>query len=112
MSSSRIVLREAARKDISAAVGYYAQEAGEDVALAFIDELERAFEQLRRHPEAGSPRYAQEVGLPGLRHWVLRVSPYLVFYVVREGHVDLWRVLHGERDIPAWMRDELSYTGT
>lgn len=105
MSASRLVLREAARRDISAAVGDYGREAGEDVALAFIDELERAFGQLPRHPEAGSPRYAQELDLPGLRHWILGVYPYLVFYVVREDHVDVWRVLHAERNIPAWMRD-------
>jgi len=30
--------------------------------------------------------------------------PHLVFYVDREAHVDVWRVLHGERDIPSWMK--------
>lgn len=105
MRSSRLLLREAARRDISEAVGYYARVAGEDVALAFIDELERAVQDLLGHPEAGSPRYAHELDLPGLRHWVLRTYPYLVFYVVRDEHVDVWRVLHGERDIPAWMRE-------
>ncbi|ENO88947.1 plasmid stabilization system [Thauera aminoaromatica S2] len=30
--------------------------------------------------------------------------PYLVFYVERADHIDVWRVLHGERDIPAWMQ--------
>lgn len=27
----------------------------------------------------------------------------LVFYVVHPYHVDVWRVLHGQRDIPAWI---------
>ena len=31
--------------------------------------------------------------------------PYLVFYVERSDHVDVWRVLQGQRDIPAWMQD-------
>jgi toxin ParE1/3/4 len=25
--------------------------------------------------------------------------------VERSDHVDVWRVLHAERDIPAWMRE-------
>jgi len=31
--------------------------------------------------------------------------PYLVFYVEHADHIDVWRVLHGQRDIPAWMRE-------
>jgi len=30
--------------------------------------------------------------------------PYLAFYVERADHVDVWRVLHGARDIPAWLK--------
>ena len=36
----------------------------------------------------------------------LRVSfPILIFYVERETEIDVWRVLHDARDIPAWMRE-------
>ena len=56
----------------------------------------------------GSPRDAHELGLPGLRSWALKRYPYLVFYVERTDHVDVWRVLHEDRDIPAWMRDSLA----
>ena len=53
-----------------------------------------------RHPEAGSPRYATELLLPGLRHWTLGTYPHLVVHMPGEHHVDVWRVLHAERDIP------------
>jgi len=53
----------------------------------------------------GSPRYAFELRLEGLRAWPLRRYPYLVFYVEREDHLDVWRVLHAQRDIPAWMQE-------
>jgi toxin ParE1/3/4 len=43
--------------------------------------------------------------LPGLRSWPLAKLPFLVFYVEQTDHVDVWRVPHGERDIPAWMKD-------
>ena len=53
----------------------------------------------------GSPRYAQELDLPGLRMWGLRRFPHLVFYMNLETHIDVWRVLHGERDLPGWLRE-------
>ncbi len=31
--------------------------------------------------------------------------PTLVFYLVRGDHLDVWRVLHGQRDLAVWMRD-------
>ena len=55
---------------------------------------------------AGSPRFSYELGLPGLRAYALQRFPYLVFYVEREDFVDVWRVLHGHRDIPAWLSEQ------
>ena len=40
-----------------------------------------------------------------LRFWPLAHYPHLVFYVERPEHIDVWRVLHGQRDIPAWMQE-------
>lgn len=36
---------------------------------------------------------------PSTRH------PHLVFYVERSDQVDIWRVPHGRRDIPAWTQE-------
>jgi toxin ParE1/3/4 len=100
-----VVPRERAMRDVEDIVDHYLIEAGEKIALAFIDALERTYGHLARHPTAGSLRYAHELALPGLRFWRLRPYPYLVFYIERDDNVDVWRVLHEERDIPAWMRD-------
>lgn len=54
-------------------------------------------------PSAGAQRYANELNLPGLRFQALRRFPYLVFNVERSDRIDVWRVLHGQRDIPVWM---------
>lgn len=75
----------------------------EAAALGFIDALEQAYMHIRRHPATGSTRYA--LNLAGLRFWPLRRYPYLVFYVERSDYVDVWRVLQGQRDVPAWMQD-------
>ncbi|CAN7664123.1 type II toxin-antitoxin system RelE/ParE family toxin [Phenylobacterium sp. LjRoot225] len=105
MTAKLVVLRETARRDVEDAVDFYAAEAGEAIALGFIDALERAFRAISRHPSAGSPRYAVELDLPGLRSHGLRRFPYLVFYIDGADEVDVWRVLHAHRDIPAWLQE-------
>ena len=100
----RVVLREHARRGIEAAVDSYRDEAGEATALRFVIALETALEHAGGYPSSGSARYSVELGLPALRCWQVEGFPYLVFYVERDDHIDVWRVLHGHRDIPAWMR--------
>lgn len=85
------------------AVEYYLERDAPEAALGFIDAMEAAYDQIGRYPAAGSPRYDHELNLPGLRFLPLHGFPHLVFYVEREDHVDVWRVLHGQRDIPPWM---------
>jgi toxin ParE1/3/4 len=101
-----LIPREQAIRDVDDTLAYYLSEAAEAVAQGFIDELEKAYSYIGRHPATGSPRYGHELNLPGLRAWPLTRYPYLVFYVERPDHIDVWRVLHSERDIPAWMRGE------
>jgi toxin ParE1/3/4 len=100
-----VVPRARARQDVDEAVAFYVDEGGESTALRFIDALERAFAHIGRQPASGSPRYAHELDIPGLRSWPVGRFPYLVFYVELRDRVDVWRVLHGRRDIPAWMRE-------
>jgi len=96
-------LREVARRDVEDIVDDYASEGGAALALRFVGAFERTLRLIARHPAAGSPRFGYELGLPGLRTRGLRGFPYLVFYVERDEVVDVWRVLHGQRDIPAWL---------
>ena len=105
MKAKPVVPRAQARQDVEDALAYHVNEAAEGAALGFIDALERAYAHIARHPATGSPRCAHALNLPGLRCWRLTRYPYLVFYVERPDHLDVWRVLHSQRDIPAWMRD-------
>jgi toxin ParE1/3/4 len=100
----RVILRALADRDVHEAIDHYLGEGAEQAALKFIDALEQALQHIGRHPATGSPRYAHELDLPGLRCWQVKGYPHLVFYVERDDHVDVWRVLHGSRDIPAWMQ--------
>ena len=104
MTPAVVVLRDAARADLEQAIAFYVGEGADEAAARLIDEIEQALDHIARHPEAGSPRYGHELQLPGLRTWLLHTHPYLIFYVASATQVDVWRILHGERDIPAWMR--------
>ena len=99
-----VVPREQARRDVEEALGYFLKEGAGEAAFGFIDALEEAYNRISRHPAAGSPRYAHELNVPGLRFWPLKRYPHLVFSVERPDHIDIWRVLHGHRDIPMWMQ--------
>lgn len=105
MKSKPVIPRVLACRDVDEAIGYYLDEGADEAALGFVDALEQAYTHISRHPGTGSPRYAHELNLPGLRTWPLTRYPYLVFYVEWTDHIDVWRVLHGQRDIPAWMQE-------
>lgn len=99
-----VIPRERANRDVDDAVEYYLKEGAAQAALGLVDALEDAYALLGRHPGLGASRYAYELDLPGLRSWPLRRFPYLIFYVELEDRVDVWRVLHNRRDIPASMQ--------
>jgi toxin ParE1/3/4 len=99
-----VILRSAAERDIEQAVEYYVAEGSPEAALGLIDELEETFRLLSTHPGLGSQRYAELLSIPGLHSRGLRCYPHVVFYLQRQDHVDVWRVLHGKRDIPETLR--------
>jgi toxin ParE1/3/4 len=100
-----VVPREQANRDVDEIIDHYLGERAEGAAIGFIDALEQAYLHISRRPGTGSPRYAHELNLPGPRSWALRRYPHLVFHVERSDHIDVWRVLHRQRDIPAWMQE-------
>ncbi len=94
-------LRQLAAADLEDASAYYRREAGEQTALDFIDAVERAVKRIRRSPNIGSLRFAYELAIPDLRAWQLQRFPYVVFYVVNDEAIDVWRILHTRRNVPA-----------
>ncbi len=105
MSPKPVIPRTLASRDVEDAIGFYLKEDAQQAALAFVDALEDAYVILGQHPAIGTSRYATELQIPGLRSWALPRFPYVIFYIEREDHIDVWRVLHGRRDIPALVED-------
>ena len=79
MNSKPIIPRQVANHDVDEAIAYYVDEGATDAALGFIDELERAYAHISRHPATGSTRYVHELNLPRLRFWSSTPYPHLVF---------------------------------
>ncbi len=100
MTRKAVVRRSQAQKDIEDAADHYFAEGGAALEIRFIDALHAAVTRIAANPGVGSPRYAAALAIPGLRFWRLTRFPYLIFYVEREDQVDIWRVLHEQRDIP------------
>ncbi|MEX3953118.1 type II toxin-antitoxin system RelE/ParE family toxin [Paraburkholderia sp. EG287B] len=85
---------------------YLVEEGSEKAALGFIAEIEQAYAHLAKHPHIGSPRYAYELDIPGLRSWQHDRYPHVIFYVEHVDHVEVWRVLNGKRDIASWLLND------
>lgn len=105
MNAKAVIPRELASRDVDEAIDHCLGEGAVKTALDFVEALEKAYTHIARQPASGSPRYAHELNLPGLRFWPLTRFRYLVFYFERDDCVDVWRVLHGQRDVPAWMNE-------
>ena len=103
MNRKPLVILPLAERDVEAAADYYSLEAGEDTAFAFVAALSASLARITDRPKTGSPRYALDVNIADLRHVTLRRFPYLVFYVERQDRIEIWRMLHAKRDIPAWL---------
>ena len=108
MKLKPIIRRALAERDVQEAAQYYIDQLAPQAALDFVDEVEAALKHIQRHPATGSPRYTHSLNIPGLRFWRCKRFPYLVFYVEQAECIDVWRVLHGKRDIPAWLQDDVN----
>jgi toxin ParE1/3/4 len=106
--AKRFLVRPRARAQITAAIQYYAVTTqAPTAARGFVDELQRAYELIKRNPDAGSPRLEAELGMPGLRLWTLSRYPYLIVYFRRPDAVDVVDVPHTGTNYVAALIDHL-----
>jgi toxin ParE1/3/4 len=101
-----LVRRERARRDLEEATDYYDAEGGEALELRFIDAIEQTLGLVAEMPAIGSPRYAETLQRSGLRCLPVKRFPYLVFYIEHPDRIDVLRILHRRRDIPAILQDD------
>lgn len=106
----RVVQRSLAQRDIVRAFEHYLDEADPEVAAGFIRAMDACMSRIAQFPESGSPRHAESLDIPGLRFAPVEGFPYLAFYLVADARLDVLRVLHQHRDIPALFTENFPST--
>jgi len=92
--------RPQADDDIDRATAFLLQESPA-AAVGLLDALEHDFATLARQPGVGSQRYAHLIPGQTLRMWPVSGYPWLIFYFEYPDHLEVIRVLHSRRDMPA-----------
>jgi toxin ParE1/3/4 len=93
-----VSVRRRAEHDLFDAIDHYVDHAPEQIEklLAAIDSAMRS---ISRSPGLGSPMFAEQLDVPGLRFQPIKGFPYAVFYVELDEELVVVRVLHHARDI-------------
>lgn len=74
----------------------------EDAAQRFLKSAQETFEVLACRPELGKLAEYRSSLLRGMRSFPVKdFSKYLIFYRPVQGGIEVVRVIHGARDIPA-----------
>jgi toxin ParE1/3/4 len=75
---------------------YYARVAPLEIADNLLREVDRVGERIGENPLLSRQR---DELLPGLRSVIVR--PQVIFFRIRDSALEVVRVLHGRRDLPA-----------
>jgi len=98
---------ELADQDLREATEYLIANAGEPVALRFLDAIDETFVLPEDQPEIGRIYVPENPELHDIRAWqVQRFDRYLVFYRILEHFLRVERVLHGSRNTWALLMPE------
>lgn len=83
--------------DLQAAARYIRRH-NPAAACAFLEAAYDSFEFLARNPGIGRTRV--DLGFPEIRSWRIKgFRRYLIFYREMPDRIQIWRVLHGARDL-------------
>jgi toxin ParE1/3/4 len=102
----RVVWAPRAKQDLLDIWRYYARVASREIADNILRGIDRAAEALGR--TVLTPRTRDDL-MPGLRSAI--ASPHTIFYRLRNGDVEVVRVLHQRRDFPAALTQRSNLRG-
>jgi len=102
----KVHLRRAARRDLDGIADWFADRSL-TTALRFAAAADAALSRLAGAPEVGHPRPGEDPFLRQVRSWpVPGFESVLVFYRPSVRGIDVVRILHGARDVPAILEEE------
>jgi toxin ParE1/3/4 len=93
--------------DVQEQFAWYWDEAGEDVAWHFEVAVERTLLAIARQPGVGRERHFHHPALQSLRSFRVETpfTKLLIFYRLQDDCIEVWRLMHGARDLPRRLLD-------
>jgi toxin ParE1/3/4 len=91
----RLIWAPEADQDLLGIWSYYVTEASAEIADKIVQQIVTAARRLTGLPLSGRPRDDLK---PGLR--AVLAHPYAIFYRLKNGDVEIVRVLHERRNLP------------
>src|SRR5437867_1471563 len=81
---------------------WYDREAGWNLARRFLFAVDRTLERLAKQPDLGHVRRFPQPELRDLRSLPVErpFHRHLIFYRFDESDIEVWRLMHGMRDLP------------
>ena len=101
MKTGKVELLPSAQADIGQALAYLLEKDAQ-AAIAFLDDVERAANQLRSFPETAPIARDKRLAKEGYRVMLLQYS-YLLFYRMHDETVYIYRVVDGKRNYGAFI---------
>lgn len=97
--SGHVTKRPKARRDLLD-IFVYLEQHNPRAAARFLRAADETLNQLAFLPGLGSPLEMDILGTPPLRFRAIhRFKKYFIFYRETEFGIEVWRVLHGARDL-------------
>lgn len=91
----QLIWSQPARRDLFRIAAHY-RAVDPELATRMLDRIEAGPLPLLEYPEKGPPTRRR-----GVRKWVIRGTPFLLFYAVRNERLEIRRVFHHAMD---WQR--------
>jgi plasmid stabilization system protein ParE len=93
-------LTTAAYRDLAEATAYFATKS-RGAGTAFVEDVERTFEQIQQSPRQFS-RLETDDSDRDIRRVVLRRFSYLIIYETRREMPEILAIVHGSQEPTAW----------
>jgi toxin ParE1/3/4 len=104
-----VTQRPRARLDLLEQFVYFGEQSDVELAERYFAAVDATCLLLVKHPQMGRLCDSGIARLDGLRRSPVNgFAKYLIFYIPREGGIDVVRVLHGARDIDNLFAEEES----
>jgi plasmid stabilization system protein ParE len=102
---SRLQWRKGVDDDIYQIAAHLAGES-EELALRFVDAVEKSLKDLARRPFIGSPKLFQSPSLAAVRSWWVEGFPnHLIYYLPLPDGIDVLAVMHGASDVETHLEE-------